>query len=81
SFISKMFDKGDGRLNSDMTLYDLAINMGGLICMALTPVISQIYGYTNAFILCGIGLFVGIVGFILFYKKLEGLDTEAGKHP
>ncbi|ABO46579.1 oligopeptide:H+ symporter [Francisella tularensis] len=81
SLISKMFDKGDGRLNSAMTLYYLAINMGGLICMALTPVISQIYGYTHAFILCGIGLFVGILGFILFYKKLEGLDTEAGKHP
>ncbi|MDE4955346.1 MFS transporter, partial [Francisella tularensis subsp. holarctica] len=56
-------------------------NLGGLICMALTPVISQIYGYSHAFILCGIGLFVGILGFILFYKNLEGLDTEAGKQP
>ncbi|MDE4957377.1 MFS transporter, partial [Francisella tularensis subsp. holarctica] len=44
SLISTMFDKGDGRLNSAMTLYYLEINMGGLICMALTPVISQIYG-------------------------------------
>ena len=68
SLISKIFDKGDGRLNSAMTLYYLAINMGGLICMALTPVISQIYGYTHAFILCSIGLFIRIAGFILFYK-------------
>lgn len=49
--------------------------------MALTPVISQIYGYTHAFILCGISLFIGIAGIILFYKKLEGLDTEVVKHP
>ncbi|MDE4980599.1 MFS transporter, partial [Francisella tularensis subsp. holarctica] len=77
SLIYKMFDIGVGLLNSDMNLYYLAINMGGLICMSLTPVISQIYGYTHAFFLCGIGLFVGILGFILFYKKLAGRDTEA----
>ncbi|MDE5007125.1 MFS transporter, partial [Francisella tularensis subsp. holarctica] len=53
----------------------------GLIWMALPPVISQSEGSTHAFILCGIGLFFGILGFILFYKKLEGLDTEAGTHP
>lgn len=81
SLISKMFDKGDGRLNSAMTLYYLAINIGGLVCMALTPIISEAYGYTPAFILCGAGLFVGIAGFILFYNKMDGLDTEAGKHP
>ncbi|AIT09042.1 major facilitator transporter [Candidatus Francisella endociliophora] len=81
SLISKMFEKGDGRLNSAMTLYYLAINIGGLVCMALTPVISEAYGYTQAFVLCGVGLIVGIIGFILFYKKMDGLDTEAGRHP
>ncbi|AFJ43014.1 oligopeptide:H+ symporter [Francisella orientalis] len=81
SLISKMFDKGDGRLNSAMTLYYLAINMGGLLCMALTPVISQTYGYVEAFVICGIGLFIGIVGFIMFYRQLENLGSEASKKP
>lgn len=79
--ISKMFKKGDGRLNSAMTLYYLAINIGGLICMALTPIISEAYGYTEAFILCGVGLCVGLLGFLVFYNKMDYLDTEAGKHP
>ena len=81
SLISKMFKKGDGQLNSAMTLYYLAINIGGLVCMALTPVISQLYGYKQAFILCGVGLFVGLIGFLIFYKKMDNLDTEASKHP
>jgi POT family proton-dependent oligopeptide transporter len=81
SLISKMFEKGDGRLNSAMTLYYLAINIGGLVCMAMTPVISQAYGYKEAFILCGIGLFIGLAGFLLFYKKMAGLNTHAGEKP
>ncbi|AJC48863.1 MFS transporter [Allofrancisella guangzhouensis] len=79
SLISKMFDKGDGRLNSAMTLYYLAINIGGLTCMALTPVISEIYGYTYAFVLCGFGLFIGLLGFLVFYNKMKDLDTDIGK--
>ncbi len=50
SLISKMFNKGDGRLNSAMKLYYLAINIGGLICMAITPIISEAWGYTQAFV-------------------------------
>lgn len=80
SLISKMFNKGDGRLNSAMTLYYLAISMGGLTSMALTPIISQVYGYTEAFIICGFGLFLGLFGFLLFYQKMENLDTEPGKN-
>ncbi|QIV94903.1 oligopeptide:H+ symporter [Allofrancisella frigidaquae] len=81
SLISKMFEKGDGRLNSAMTLYYLAINIGGLTCMALTPVISEIYGYTYAFVLCGFGLFIGLFGFLTFYSKMKDLDTDIGKQP
>ncbi|MGQ4005979.1 oligopeptide:H+ symporter [Francisellaceae bacterium CB300] len=80
SLISKMFHKGDGRLNSAMTLYYLAINIGGLICMAITPIISEAWGYTQAFVFCGAGLVVGLFGFLFFYKQMDGLDTDAGSN-
>ena len=80
SLISKMFKKGDGKLDSAMTLYYLAINVGGLISMAITPIISETWGYTEAFILCGVGLMIGLFGFILFYKKMDGLDSDAGSN-
>ena len=75
-----MFNKGDGKLNSAMTLYYLAINIGGLICMAITPIISETWGYTQAFVFCGAGLLVGLFGFLFFYKKMDGLDTHAGSN-
>ena len=78
SLISQMFNKGDSKLDSAMTLYYLAINIGGLICMAITPVISETWGYTQAFVFCGVGLLIGLFGFLFFYKKMDGLDTQAG---
>ena len=65
-----------------MTLYYLAVKYGWANLYGIdTCDITNLWIYSCFYILCGIGLFIRISGFILFYKKLEGLDTEVGKHP
>ncbi len=81
SLISKMFSKGDGRLDGAMTMYYMAVNIGSLVSMALTPVISDAYGYQYGFLVCSLGLLAGLVSFFLLYSKMDSVYTEAGKNP
>lgn len=81
SLISKMFEKGDSRLDGAMTLYYMAINIGSLFSMSITPIISEVWGYKYAFTVCGIGLITGLVAFFLFYGKMKTLYTDAGSKP
>ena len=79
SLISKMYQKGDPALDSAMTLYYMAINLGSFVSMALTPIIAHKYSYLHAFIFCAVGMFLGLISYLSFYKVLSKLSTEAGK--
>lgn len=81
SLISKMFEKGDNRLDGAMTLYYMAINVGSLFSMSITPIIAETLGYKYAFIICGLGLVTGLIGFLIFYNKMQTLYTVAGSKP
>src|SRR3990167_1911263 len=56
SLISKMYAKGDAKLDGAMTLYYMAINVGSMLSMAVTPIIARNYGWPLAFSLCSLGL-------------------------
>lgn len=79
SLISKMFAKGDTRLDGAMTLYYMAINVGSFVSMSITPIVAQIYGWHVAFWICSAGLLMGLLNFFIFYGALKNLSTEAGR--
>lgn len=79
SLISKMFAKGDSRLDGAMTLYYMAINVGSFISMSITPIVSKVYGWHIAFWICSFGLLLGLLNFVVFYSALKSLSTEAGR--
>lgn len=81
SLISKLYKKGDPTLDSAMTLYYMAINIGSLFSMTLTPIIAIKIGWSAAFMLCAFGLLCGIISFYLRYDLLSGICTTAGKKP
>ncbi len=79
SLISKMFKKGDPRLDGAMTMYYMAINVGSFVSMSITPAVSEVYGWHAAFWICAAGLFLGLLNFTIFYRLLDGLSTNAGR--
>jgi POT family proton-dependent oligopeptide transporter len=81
SLISKMFCKGETALDSAMTLYYMAVNVGSMLSMAVTPIIAERYGWASAFWLCAVGLVMGVGNFLLSRRVMAMLNTEAELQP
>lgn len=79
SLISKLYEKGDSALDSAMTMYYMAINIGSFVSMAITPILAKAIGWEYAFAFCGFGLFCALLNYFIFYHILEDVATEAGK--
>lgn len=78
SLISKLYKKGDTALDGAMTLYYMAVNIGSFFSMAITPIIAANYGWGYAFAICSVGLLLGTSSFMIFYKVLDNVYTDAG---
>ena len=74
SLISKMFAKGDPAFDGAMTLYYMAVNLGSVFSMALTPIIAQKYGWGYAYGLCSVGLFFGLLNYYCYRSILASLN-------
>ncbi|MBY0544501.1 MAG: oligopeptide:H+ symporter [Gammaproteobacteria bacterium] len=81
SLISKMYAKDNATLDGAMTLYYVAVNIGSLVSMSLTPIIAQKYGWSYAFWLCALGLFFGLLSYALFKKLLINIGTPLDNKP
>lgn len=81
SLISKMFAKGDPALDGAMTLYYMAVNVGSMISMAITPIIADNYSWALAFWLCALGLGIGLSNFIFYQRFLAPLSTGPEQLP
>lgn len=81
NLISKMYHNDVAGLDGAMTLYYMAINLGSIFSIAATPILAQHFGWSVAFGLCSVGLFVGIMNYWVFSHYLRGLATRAGTLP
>ena len=80
SLVSKIY-KGDPQgLDAAMTVYYMAINIGSFLSMSMTPVIAHHLGWHWAFATCSLGLFLGIINYMTFYRHLSNLSSEAGQN-
>ncbi|GAG79987.1 unnamed protein product, partial [marine sediment metagenome] len=81
SLISKLYETGDSKLDSAMTLYYMAINIGAFAAMTLTPFIAHGMGWSAAFLICAFGLLCGLISFFTFYSLVMNISTQAGREP
>ncbi len=81
SLIAKMYRDSGSAIDGAMTLYYMAVNIGSMISISITPIISQRFGWSCAFWLCAIGLALGLTNFIFYLKILNHIHTDAGKQP
>ena len=81
SLISKMYAKGDPALDGAITMYYMAVNVGSLFSMWLTPIISVKYGWSYAYWFCSFGLLLGLLNYFIFKRILKNIDSKIGHEP
>jgi POT family proton-dependent oligopeptide transporter len=79
ALISKMYANNEPALDSAMTLYYMAVNLGSMVSMFLTPIIAEKYGWTKAFWLCSGGLALGLANYFVYYRLLADLNNPADR--
>ncbi|WP_258100144.1 MULTISPECIES: dipeptide/tripeptide permease DtpA [Vibrio] len=81
SLLAKVYPENDPRLDGAFTLYYMAINLGGLISMILTPIVAEKVGYGLAFGMSASGLAVTAVNFLACKKMVKGVGSPADLKP
>ncbi|MDA0910383.1 MAG: oligopeptide:H+ symporter [Proteobacteria bacterium] len=82
SLLAKCYDKDQPELiHNAFTLFYMAINIGSVLGMFLSPVISAKFGFSYSFLSSAIGIFLALFSFSFSRVGLKHISTEAGANP
>ena len=89
NLVRKIYEGDDTRIDSAFTMYYMAVNIGSMISMTLTPWIrdtvgahySDSAGWHTAFGVCAIGLMIGLTNYALRRSTLAHLGSPADEAP
>lgn len=78
SLLGALYVKNDPRRDSGFTIFYIGINTGGLLATLIAGFVKDHFGWGAGFGLSSIGLFIGMITFIIGLKSLkkEGLPPE-----
>jgi POT family proton-dependent oligopeptide transporter len=89
NLVRKIYEGDETRIDSAFTLYYMAVNIGSMISMTLTPWIrdhvAERYGdsagWHTAFGVCSIGLLLGMANYYLMRRALRHIGSPADAVP
>src|SRR5580698_365816 len=89
NLVRKIYEGDDSKIDSAFTMYYMAVNIGSMISMTLTPWIRDYVGerygdsagWHTAFGVCSIGLLVGLINYALMSRALRHIGSPADEAP
>jgi proton-dependent oligopeptide transporter, POT family len=89
NLVRKIYEGDDSKIDSAFTMYYMAVNIGSMISMTLTPWIRDYVGehygdsagWHTAFGVCSIGLVLGLVNYALMSRALAHIGSPADDSP
>jgi POT family proton-dependent oligopeptide transporter len=78
NLLARSYDEKDPRIDSGFTLYYMAINLGSIFSSIVAGVLQQYFGWHLAFLVAGLGLYVGLIFYSFLRKSALDLDTSPG---
>ena len=79
--VGELYSQKDSRRDSGFSIYYMGINMGGLIAPLIVGTIGQTYSFHLGFALAAVGMFIGLVVYLLTRKKYFGLAGTTVPNP
>jgi POT family proton-dependent oligopeptide transporter len=89
NLVRKIYEGDDTRIDSAFTMYYMAVNIGSMISMTLTPWIRDAVaarygdsaGWHTAFGVCSIGLVLGLLNYAMMSRALAHIGSPADDSP
>jgi POT family proton-dependent oligopeptide transporter len=89
NLVRKIYEGDDTRIDSAFTIYYMAVNIGSMVSMTLTPwirdYVGALYGdsagWHTAFGVCAIGLAAGLINYALLSRTLAHIGSPADERP
>ncbi len=89
NLVRKIYDGEDSKIDSAFTIYYMAVNIGSMLSMTLTPIIrddvaaryGDSLGWHTAFGVCSIGLVLGLIFYSIMRHWLAHIGSPADNEP
>jgi POT family proton-dependent oligopeptide transporter len=89
NLVRKIYEGEDSRIDSAFTLYYMAVNVGSMVSMTLTPwvrdVVGEAYGssagWHTAFGVCSVGLLLGLANYAMMRRALANVGSPPDREP
>jgi POT family proton-dependent oligopeptide transporter len=89
NLVRKIYEGDDTKIDSAFTIYYMAVNIGSMISMTLTPWLRDYIGarygdsagWHTAFGVCSIGLIIGMINYALMSRFMAGLGSPPDAGP
>ncbi len=89
NLVRKIYEGDDTKIDSAFTVYYMAVNIGSMISMTLTPWLRNYIGarygdslgWHTAFGVCSIGLVIGLINYGLMSRFMSGLGSPPDEAP
>ncbi len=73
TIVGKLYKQDDPRRDSGFTIFYMGINIGSAVSAIACGYLGETYGWNYGFGLAGIGMLLGLIGFIFGQSKLQGV--------
>ncbi len=89
NLVRKIYEGDDSKIDSAFTIYYMAVNLGSMISMLLTPWVKDFvneryggtFGWHAAFAVCCVGLVVGLLNYSVMRQTLAHIGSEPDQRP
>ncbi len=89
NLVRKIYEGDDSRIDSAFTIYYMAVNLGSMVSMLLTPKIKDYVnaayqnemGWHAAFGVCAAGLLVGLANYFVMRNTMSHIGSEPDEKP
>ena len=81
NLVRHIYEGDDSKIDSAFTIYYMAVNIGSTISMLLTPWIKEHYGWHAAFLVCCVGLVLGLINYLFMRHTLDHVGSRPDNEP
>ncbi len=78
TMVGGLYKKGDIKRDKGFTIFYIGINLGAFLSSIIVGYVGEVYGWHYGFGLAGIGMFLGMVQYLLGQKHLKHVGNFLG---